>query len=112
MRSFTRLRTIATQVVVIRQGDRALVRKACGTTLGACKKIGDPRVAQIFSSSRVLPHQNRMPLALLPRPDQASTTPGRGVWFQGNSSPTRGGTSRTLAITRLSLARLDNAARS
>ena len=69
MRALTRLRPAATQAVAIRKGDRALVRNACGTTLGACKKIGDHRVAQIFLSSRVLPHQNRMPLALSPRPD-------------------------------------------
>ena len=54
---------------MIRKGDRALVWKVCGTNFGGCKKIGDHRVAQIFSLSRVLPHQNRMPLALSPRPD-------------------------------------------
>ena len=69
MRSFTKRRTPETQVVVIRKGDRALVRNACGTNFGVCQKIGDHRVAQIFSLSRVLPRQNRMPLALSPRPD-------------------------------------------
>jgi hypothetical protein len=35
-------------------------------TLAHHKKIGDHRVAQIFSVSRVLSHQNRTPLALSP----------------------------------------------
>ena len=37
--------------------------------------MGDHRVAQIFSLSRVLPHQNRTPLALSPWPDRPPDPP-------------------------------------
>ena len=51
---------------VIVQCDRALERNARGTKIARYKKIGDHRVAQIFSFPRVLSPQNRMHIALSP----------------------------------------------